>query len=307
MFLGGFLLPRAGLAKEINHLSMADVRKLSPKQAIGDLRINQSATILEDRTIHGKLTIEADNVVIRHNHFAPGSSIQVIAEHAQIMANRFESDPRVNGIDVRLTRARHAQVIGNYFSTYQASTFKIDSKIRDVGVYVGLWSSRKGRGKMLNYGAHNILVEGNLFENFLRKSAIRIKSIGNVIHDNRVHLDRPQIASLIASRHGSHNRLIGNDMRHSSGVQIFENDNELIDNRIEGRGRFLIMAGAGETTAFGIRQQHHASNTLLRGNQGHLIIGYQWQKLGIDPAIGTLVEAHEGGIERAFEEGSVIR
>lgn len=287
-------------------LSMTRVRQLSPKEEISDLQIEQTGTIIENRCIRGKIIVNAPEVQLRQNRFLPGSSIKVLADHAHILDNKFEIDPRLNRIDIALSRARHAKVLGNYFTTTLAPALAVENHIDGIGVYVGLWSARKGRDNMIAFGDHDILVEDNLFENYQRKSAIRIKSLGNLIQNNRVRLNKPTTASLIASRHGSGNRLIGNQMHNASGVQIFENDNSLIGNVITGHGRFMIMAGAGERTVFKTRQQHRATDTLVRHNKGPLIVGHQWQDHSIDPALRTRVEDHQGAIELGYEEDTWI-
>ena len=159
---------------------------------------------------------------------------------------------------------------------------------------------------MLALGRHDVLVEGNHFDNFLRKSAIRIKSIGNIVRHNSVRYDRQTVAGMIASRHGSDNLLAFNRMTRSTGIQIFENDNAAIGNELDGDGRILVMAGAGEITRFGTRQQHRASDTLVDANRGALVVGFQWRQDDVDPAIGTRVSRHRGPITLAHESGTIV-
>ena len=77
---------------------------------------------------------------------------------------------------------------------------------------------------------------------------------------------------------------------------------EKIGNKLVDGAKLVVMAGGGEMTQFGGAQQRQAVDSLVAGNSGPLVIGQVVQRRANKaPAQGTIVEGHDGPIEKQLE------
>ena len=276
------------------------------KKQYGDLFLDRAGTILDDVIFGGEVVIAADDVQIRNSTFLPGAGIKVWGDDAIIESNRFFVDPRISGIDIKLTLGKRPTVRNNYFTSLLNGEYIETDGGNDVGIYVGTHSAFS-RDKMIAFGDMGTIVENNVFHNFYRKYHIHIKSFSNRIVGNRIVNDKFGQYGRISSRHGSRNIITKNTISNGLGYFIYEDDNVLSENKALSGAQFHVVAGAGELTRFGTTQQHRAHNTLVADNEGPLVIGYQWAgKTNIVPASDTLVRNHSGNIEEMYSVGTII-
>ena len=228
--------------------------------------------------------------------------------------------PAGNGIDLALKLskddrepARENLIDRNYFHSRTGGgggdSREDDDRRPSVGIYVGQFSARKGRDHMLAYGDVGTVVEYNLFDDYRRAHAVHVKSLGNIIRGNTVL--RPTARgnlSKLGIRHGQHNELVGNYLAGGTSLLLFEEQNRAIGNVLVDGAQLLVMAGGGEMTQFDGTQQRPAEDSLVVGNSGNSVIGLAVErKQNKAPATGTIVEAHDGPIEKGLEVDTVIR
>ena len=178
-----------------------------------------------------------------------------------------------------------------------------DGRRPSVGIYVGQFSARKGRDDMLAYGRVGTIVEYNLFDDYRRRHAIHVKSLGNLIYANTVI--RPTEGGNLAKigvRHGQFNDLVANYLEGGTSLLIFEEHNRAIANTLVNSAQLSVMAGGGEMTQYDGATQRQAVDTLVAGNVGPLAIGLAVERRqNKAPAQGTIVEGHEGPIDKLLE------
>lgn len=267
----------------------------------------------------GTIEVVGDGNRVTRNLFHTGGGLILRGARSRIDHNEFAT-PAGNGIDLALKLskndrrpARENLIDRNYFRSRTSSggggNQEDDDRRPSVGIYVGQFSARKGRDDMLAYGNVGTLVEYNLFDDYRRSHAIHVKSLGNTIRGNTVL--RPTARgnlSKLGIRHGQQNELVGNFLAGGTSVLLFEEHNRAVGNVLVDGAQLVVMAGGGEMTQYDGTQQRPAVDTLVAGNTGPLMVGLAIErKQNKAPASGTIVEAHNGPVEKLLEVDTVMR
>jgi hypothetical protein len=131
--------------------------------------------------------------------------------------------------------------------------------------------------------------------------AISVKTSDNLIQGNTVSSSKAGFCN----RYGERNQYLGNQFNNARGCVIHDRGNVLRNNRITGSGKILIMGG--NTSANDTRNDYRsqATSTVLEGNNGQLIIGYNYRGNRL-PALNTSVRSHNGKIELRDQQGTRI-
>ena len=264
-----------------------------------------------------------DNRVTR-NLFLSGGGLIIRGASGRIDHNEFRPESG-NGIDValKLSRGDRRPATGNlldYNLFHSASApalrgAKQDDEDADdghrpsVALYLGQFSARQGRADMLAYGNVGTVVEHNLFLDVARRRSVHIKSNGNEIRAN-TFIASPGVrrAGQITVRSGQNNEIAGNYISGDIRMLLFEEDNRAIGNVLVDGAQLVVMAGGGEMTQYDGPQQRPAVHSLVAGNQGILRIGEAVaRRANKAPAEGTVVEGHQGPIEKDLEANTTIR
>lgn len=264
-----------------------------------------------------------DNRVTR-NLFVSGGGLVIRSASGRIDHNEFRPAGG-NGIDValKLSRGDRRPAAGNlidynlFHSTNapapraakQDDDDEDDGHRPSVALYLGQFSARQGRADMLAYGNVGTVVEHNLFLDVARRRSVHIKSNGNEIRAN-TFIASPGIrrAGQITVRSGQNNEIAGNYISGQIRMLLFEEDNRAIGNVLVDGAQLVVMAGGGEMTQYDGPQQRPAVHSLVAGNQGILRIGeVVARRQNKAPAEGTVVEGHQGPIEKDLEANTTIR
>lgn len=129
--------------------------------------------------------------------------------------------------------------------------------------------------------------------------AISVKTSDNVLQGNTLSNSKAGFSI----RYGERNQFIGNQFSGARGCVIHDRDNILRNNKVENGGKIYIMGG--NTTASDTRNDYRsqATNTVLEGNKGELIIGYNYRGNKL-PALNTRVLTHTGSIQLRDQQGT---
>lgn len=268
----------------------------------------------------GGIEVGGESNRLTRNLFNTGGGVVLRSARSRVDHNEFDT-PGGGGIDLALKLskndrrpARENLIDHNYFHSSSRGGRDQggdddDERRPSVGIYIGEFSARKGRNDMLAYGGVGTTVEYNLFEDYERVHSIHVKSLGNVVRGNTVIRSSPRgNLSRVAIRHGQDNELTANYLSGGTTLILFEEHNRAIGNKLVDGAKLVVMAGGGEMTQFGGAQQRQAVDSLVAGNSGPLVIGQVVQRRANKaPAQGTIVEGHDGPIEKQLETDTIIR
>jgi hypothetical protein len=290
----------------------------------GHLRLTGEHLVVDGLQIDGgQIELGGRSNRLMRNQFVSAGGLVIRGAAGRIDHNEFDSS-RGDGIDIalKLSREDRRPARGNlidynlFHSTApgprrasRASDDDDDDHRPSVALYLGQFSARKGRADMLAYGTVDTVVENNLFQNVARRRSIHVKSNGNVIRENTfIESPTSKHGGQITIRSGQNNELSGNYVSGNIRVVLFEEDNRAIGNVLLDGAQLVVMAGGGEMTQYGGPQQRPAVGSFLAGNQGLLRIGEAvGRRPNKAPAEGTVVEAHQGPIEKELEAGTTVR
>ncbi len=303
------------------------VRAAEPQKATlaGTLKTQGRYVVVAGLEVDGgQILVTGDSTRVTRNRFLTGGNSLTLRGGGS--GNRVDHNevatPGGAGIDVALKlsgndkrQARDNLIDHNLFRSRGGGRDGAGDEDDDgerrpsVGLYLGQFSARKGRDQMIEYGRINTVVEQNLFLDFRKQNAIHIKSLGNIVRGNSfVDSNATAKVSKVTVRSGQFNEIVANYMDGTTGLRIFEEKNRALRNVMRNGAELAVMSGGGETTQFGGPQQRQAAETLVAGNSGPLKIGRRNPgDRGKRPAEGTVVEAHNGPVERDLEEGTVVR
>lgn len=289
----------------------------------GKLRVLGQHALVSDLTVDGgRIEVRgAFNRVTRNKFHTAGGLVVGATIDSRIDHNEFAT-PSSPGIDFAFKfsksdrrPARSILVDHNLFRSIDAGgddrgdNEEEDGSRHSVGIYLGEFSARRGRQDMLDYGKVGVVVEQNLFIDYHRRKAIHIKSLGNIIRNN-TFVDTKQSSgwSRVTIRSGQFNEITDNLMDGTTGLQIFEEHNSASGNVLTNGATLVVMGGGGEITQFDGPQQRAAVDTKLVSNAGPLAIGVTYERRpNKTPATGTVVENHDGPIEKLLELDTVVR
>lgn len=290
----------------------------------GSLRLNGTHVIVDNlRVDGGRIELGGEANRVTRTQFLSRGGLVIRGASGRIDHNEFSSGGG-DGIDValKLSRQDRRPARGNLidFNLFNATSGASDGAERadddddedhrpSVALYLGQFSARKGRTDMLAYGAIGTVVENNLFQDVARRRWIHVKSNGNMIRNNTfIESSRSRHGGQITIRSGQNNELSGNYVSGKIRVVLFEEDNRAIGNVLVDGAQLVVMAGGGEMTQYNGPQQRPAMRSFLAGNQGTLKIGEAVaRRQNKAPAEGTVVEGHQGPIEKELEAGTTVR
>lgn len=295
---------------------------LHEAQLTGTLRLLGRNLVVEGLSVDGgRIEVRGATNRVTRNLFRTGGGLVVGATaDSRIDHNEFAT-PAGPGTDMAFKfsksdkrPARAIRVDHNLFTSSGSGAAGKDDDEEDddrgsVGIYLGQFSARKGRQDMLNYGKVGVVVEQNIFKDYHRRKAIHVKSLGNTIRNN-IFIATANFNhwSQVTIRSGQFNEINDNLMDGTTGLQIFEEHNRAAGNILTNGATLVVMGGGGEMTQFAGPQQREAADTSLEGNVGPLVIGATYERRSNKtPATNTVVEGHDGPIERLLEQGTVIR
>ena len=174
-----------------------------------------------------------------------------------------------NGVrlDLRRREIGKRTAFGNHIYRNYFATRPLEARSDAPAVYIGLM-------RIFDYPEVGSLVEHNYFDRLDFKSAIRLKSNGNLVRFNTVvgpgaGTGRDDVA-MYSQRHGHFNRWEANWAENSRGFKAHGNDNVFAGNRISGRSAYFDLL-AGSTRA----KQEACNSTLWIGNEGPMRVGYE--------------------------------
>ncbi|MGE3292929.1 MAG: hypothetical protein AB7O95_16260 [Geminicoccaceae bacterium] len=290
----------------------------------GKLGLNGRHIVVDGlRVDGGRIELGGETNRITRTQFVSGGGLVIRGASGRIDHNEFDLGAGA-GIDVALKLSRHDRrpardnlIDYNLFHSTSGSGGDVERADEDddedhrpsVALYLGQFSARKGRADMLAYGMTNTLVENNLFQDVARHRSIHVKSNGNIIRNNTfIASANVKHGGQITIRSGQNNEISGNYVSGRIRVVLFEEDNRAIGNVLVDGAQLVVMAGGGEMTQYDGPQQRPAMRSFLAGNQGILKIGEAVaRRQNKAPAEGTVVEAHQGPIEKELEADTTVR
>jgi Chondroitinase B len=158
-----------------------------------------------------------------------------------------------------------------------------------------------GLGAGTAYTRIGARIEDNLFERWRTEAeTVSIKSSGNTVRGNRL------VECLnLTNRYGEDNLYEDNTLDRSGWLTVFDRDNRVLGNQATTSSGLRVMAG--DTPCGVARQggQPQACDTLLEGNAGRLVIGFQFSGDQIR-AEGTVVRSHRGQIELRAQQNTTL-
>jgi hypothetical protein len=299
------------LAERLGRARPGDVIALEPGEyagvdefAVAVDGVSLVSTVPLGAIIRAPLVVDGDGVILADLAFrdagAPGFQLAAVAACSDSVSIRGR-DVEVKGCDFGYFGARAILVRPTGLRPHIHDCTFHDN--RDGGGdhnaheaislgYDNPTSNTSLRARVVNNRMWNLNVEDE---------AISVKTSDNLLQANTLSSSK----ACFSNRYGERNQYISNQFPSSRGCVIQDRGNIVRNNKIGGSGKILIMGG--NTSANETRNDYRsqATSTVLEGNNGLLIIGYNYNGNNL-PALNTSVRSHAGSIQLRNHKGTRI-
>lgn len=283
-----------------------------------------------DGTSGAPITIEAQNT----GEARFSSRLELRGNHIHLLGCRFEGAPltvsrnnsrvsrcifRGHGARLAIDAGAYAEIDHNEFSRWSGRVLDLNplmSGRRGIRPHIHhnhFYDSSSSADVAISIGQHtghhdinvDALVEHNLLENCNMEQAVRFKCSGNVFKRNTLIN-----SGSVSNRHGRNNQYIENWVERCKAMLISDQRCIARGNRmVDTAGGIQVLAGDITPAQVSGQEGGHprAENCQIIDNDGRLQIGrtYNWRR--VYPALGTIVQGHNGKIVRGAEQGTSIR